>query len=107
MNSKPKAKRFIVKRINRASGVVHEHIITVDAEDAYLLRNSFWFVQHDPKENKCYVMRRIAGGGVESIQRVILGVKENERVDHIDGDTMNNRKANLLRSKDRVVELDE
>lgn len=105
-----KIKKFKVKRLSR-SGVIHEHIVTVDAEDAHLLRNSYWLAQfgHDEKgEERIYIIQSTLSGKGEKfpLHKVILGAGPEEKVYHINGDTLDNRKCNLFRANERVEEIE-
>lgn len=97
-----KAKRFIVKRIGQKSGVVHEYITKVDPEDAHYLRSSYWVVIVN--QGHAYVCRR-GPKGPEYLHRIVLGVPGDEPVFHINGDSLDNRKENLMRATERVVEV--
>ena len=103
------AKKFKVKRLGR-SGVVHEHIVTVDAEDAHLLRSNYWLAQfcRDEKgEERVYIIRSTLSGEGQKLplHKVILGAGMQEKIYHINGDTLDNRKANLFRSSERIEEI--
>lgn len=96
------AKRFKVKRIGRESGLVREFIVTVDEEDAHLLRSYYWKVTHTDK--KTYVVRTTTRGD-EPLHSVIANVKPGERVFHINGDSLDNRRSNLMKQSERVEEI--
>jgi len=98
-------KRFKIKRIGRTSGVVHEHVTTVDAEDAHLLRSSYWVIQINNQTGHYYITRKTPRG-TEFLHHVIVGAEPGEPVVHINGDSLDNRKANLLRRRDRVEEIE-
>ncbi|SRR5258708_1905698 len=104
-------KKFRVKQISRLSGIIHEHIVTVDVEDASLLRSYYWTVVRSStlvdgvtKEN-VYISRRTPNGD-EFLHCLIAQAKPGERVMHINGDSLDNRKANLLKQSDRVEEIE-
>lgn len=102
-----KPKKFIIKRITEG-GLVQEHLVTVDLEDAYLLRNYIWAVHFSRKNNQgelyWYVARRIDKIW-EYLHQRVLGVTSGERIYHINHDTLDCRKANLMRESQRIVEL--
>ena len=98
-----KPKRFLVKRIDRASGLVKDHIVTVDAEDAHYMRSSFWTISYG---KGCAAPCRATPNGTEALSHLILGVPHSERVDHINGDGLDNRKSNLLLRSTRITELE-
>lgn len=109
--SEPKAKRFIVKRLSHKSGVVKEFIVTVDEQDAHLLRSYYWTVRRGVPSNEKdkgiereYVGRQTTKKW-ELLHHIILGVDDDVRVCHVNGDSLDNRRANLFADTDRVVEL--
>lgn len=57
----------------------------VDDEDFKLLKRRKWFLS-----NHGY-----AASGREFMHRLVMGAKRGEEVDHINGDTLDNRKVNL------------
>lgn len=104
-------KRFKVKSIGRHSGVVHEFITTVDEDDAHLLRSSYWRVTNSTalnadgiKENRKYIKRETASG-TQTLHQLIVGAGPAEKVWHINGDSLDNRKCNLMKQSDRVEEI--
>ena len=104
-----KPKRFIVKSMGMRSGVVREHITIVDEEDAHYLRSSYWLVANSGSKtgNHQYVMRRLANGGYDYLHYVVLGAKKGEHIYHINKNTLDNRKSNLLSTKNRIQELED
>lgn len=69
------------------------HRISVDDEDAHLLRDRKWYV-----DSNGYVVRKVKTGGVGRIiifHRVLMGAEAGVSVDHIDGNPANNQRANL------------
>ena len=97
-------KKFIVKRINRAAGLVRDYITTVDAGDAHLLRSYYWIVLLDV-DGHVYVARN-KGRSQEFLHQIIAGAKPGEKVMHINGDCLDNRKENLLKTSERVLEIE-
>jgi len=102
------AKRFIIRCIS--NGQVKEFITIIDAEDAHLLRAYQWctVTKHsgDAAKPYHYVVRH-GVNGQEALHHVVLGVdlKRPERVYHINGNTLDNRKANLMRESCRITEV--
>lgn len=65
--------------------------VQIDPEDQHLLRNKAWeLVGRDTK----YLRARI-DGKKRLLHRVIAGAKDGEFVDHINGNPLDNRRANL------------
>jgi hypothetical protein len=81
----------------------------IDPEDHERLSQHRWHLKGAGKYGDCYVGRQIRhpeGGRNKhgkprqttlSLQRAVMGLKwgDPQKVDHLDGDTLNNRKANL------------
>ena len=99
-------KKFRVKKIGRRSGVIHEFITTVDEEDAHYLRGYCWVVieAKGDDRNRCYIVRTTPHGP-EYLHHMIAGANPGETVSHINGDSLDNRRSNLLRSAERVEEV--
>ena len=68
-------------------------VLLLDERDAYLLEAFNWFVV--PMRNTYYVRRNVARGVVAYMHRDIMEPPDGWVVDHIDGDGLNNRRANL------------
>lgn len=103
-----KPKRFKVKVLGRRSGVVKDYITTVDAEDAPLMRSSYWTVVRgrDVKGvERAYIARQTTNGH-EFLHHVVLGAGPSEPVMHINGESLDNRKANLFRRSERIEEIE-
>lgn len=68
---------------------------TVDAEDAYLFERYKWGLQG--RCDRPYVSRAIYEPKQKTIllSRVIMGANDDECVDHINGNTLDNRRCNL------------
>jgi hypothetical protein len=99
-----KTKKFIIKRLTRNFGV-KEHLVLVDEDCAHLLRSTVWAIVHAGNGKSEYVARYINGEHV-FLHHVILGAKSGERVCHINGNGLDNRRANLLRASERVMEVE-
>lgn len=71
------------------------HVALIDADDAPLVSQYRWFIHHS--RNKLYVIGYRIGGPTRlknaRLHRVVLGI--DGEVDHINGDGLDNRKANL------------
>jgi hypothetical protein len=88
---------FILKKINRTSGMVEQFKTVIDREDAYLLRSMIWHVQADRNGN-VYVARS-QSGVFEFLHKQLIGAGEYEFVEHLNGNTLDNRKINLKAHK--------
>lgn len=69
-------------------------VAIVDQEDAGLLLESDWRYHHR-NANKFYVTRGPSLGRERYLHRIIAGAKPGQMVDHINGDTLDNRRCNL------------
>ena len=70
----------------------------VDEEDAHLTRAKSWCVHNVKNGQYRYVVNVVSRGGKSTmvyLHRLITGAKKGELVDHIDGNTLDNRKSNL------------
>lgn len=75
------------------------YVATIDAVDVPLIDGSNWSALTSSRRKAVYAVRVRQSGGVQKMllmHRVILGVDCLD-VDHIDGDGLNNRRANLRR----------
>lgn len=68
-----------------------------DKEDYEIATSYTWCISGN-KEGKQYVVARGPEGKIILFSRMILGAGDNEVVDHINGDTLNNRRLNLRKS---------
>lgn len=79
---------------------VGELVALVDDEDLDRLAMSRWFPTW--RRGTFYARRNASSGRgrntTEYMHRVILGVPPGVKVDHVDGDGLNNRRANLRRA---------
>ena len=64
-------------------------LVKVSDEDYEAVNSHTWYV------NSRYVVRSLPGGGKELLHRAIMQAKPDEIVDHINGDTLDNRRENL------------
>lgn len=89
--------------IKRRNGDVYEFLVDTDDLPRLLEAGGSWCVDlpYNPKDaaRKPYAIRNAAreGGGREFVKlhRVLMDAPLGKVVDHIDGDTLNNRKSNL------------
>jgi hypothetical protein len=69
----------------------------IDASDVQLVAGSNWYAKRG--RNTIYAIRAVYVGDQKStsehLHRIILGAQQGVQVDHIDGDGLNNRRANL------------
>lgn len=65
-------------------------IFIMDAEDLPLLGNSLWH-----KNDNGYIVNRNKNIGTIRLHRLIISAPDNMLVDHINGNTVDNRKSNL------------
>lgn len=69
--------------------------VLIDKEDIEKINICKWYVDYSPKFNNRYVVRNTKYG---FLHRFILDLKSysgNDMIDHIDRNTLNNRKSNL------------
>lgn len=71
----------------------HGNAFVVDRDDWPLVRDYCWVEKHGP--GNIYLMAYVSKGKYIRLSRLITNAGENEVVDHINHDTMDNRKANL------------
>lgn len=72
------------------------HAVIID-DDCDRLSNTPWrYSKHGNKDrgDKCYVSAKVCGKHVY-LHRVVMGARRGQMVDHINGDTLDNRKSNL------------
>ena len=79
---------------------IQEHEVLVDPDDEWRLTSERWFIQANRSKHRvyCYVRREAYKGGQHSarmLHREIAGAAPGQVVDHINGNTLDNRKANL------------
>lgn len=69
----------------------------VDKEDADLVRRYRWFANPSGRNGDLYVRGRIYddGGKYVSLHRLLMQPSQREEVDHINGNTLDNRRSNL------------
>lgn len=72
-----------------AQVIIDGHVVTIDASDLHLLSARPWTVKTHRKKSYVMVGRRIA------LHREIAMPAEGLVVDHINGDSLDNRRANL------------
>lgn len=72
------------------------HFAVIDRADTPLVESHCWSVS--VRRNRCYAYRDERRGGRRQtiyMHQIIMGVEHGELPDHIDGDGLNNRRANL------------
>lgn len=69
-------------------------VALVDDEDFEWLSQWNWYANKDPRNHRYYA-KRICGNKWLKMHRVIMGAKQGEEVDHINGDGLDNRRCNL------------
>lgn len=67
----------------------------VDDQDQWLLTSAAWVPQ--VSRSRAVYWKAKVGGKVQYLHRLLAGAGNGELVDHIDGDTINNRRSNLRR----------
>jgi len=86
-------------RVKIYSPTYGERIVFIDKEDWEPLKRYKWGVWRSPLNGKFYVVHSWKRGGEEvtiRMHRMILGVSDpGIKVDHIDGDSLNNTRRNL------------
>lgn len=65
---------------------------TLEPADAWVLNGNKWVA--DKRKGRYYAVRN-RNGKREYMHRLVAGAKPGELVDHIDGDSLNNRRENL------------
>lgn len=72
--------------------------ILIDEADAHLLQEHKWRIQRFPHTEITYAVRSFNASGKKillSLHRVVMGAKDGQFVDHINGNGLDCRKANL------------
>lgn len=70
-------------------------VAIVDREDAGLVEHLKWRLMGKRTQTKKYVYADVRRGKLMALHRVITGAARGEVVDHINGDPLDNRRANL------------
>lgn len=73
----------------------HGLIARIDAEDVELVSGFYWSAYQPPRSG--FYARASRGQGKIRLHRLIAGAVDGEVVDHINGDTLDNRRVNLRR----------
>lgn len=103
--SRPRPKHVAVNRwVPKVRNGVARVILTrgkvalIDPDDIPLVKGRCWRTQVD-RDGRCYASGTVPGSGHRSknitMHRLILGAKPGEVVDHINGNGLDNRRANL------------
>lgn len=87
-----------VSELRHEAGVIYVplsmgKLAVVDADDFERIKGCTWFASK--QRRAFYAFGRDARGAKVKLHRVIVGAKDGDTVDHINGDTLDNRKANL------------
>lgn len=90
MGEKVIGRRYGSKKIKLSRGMS----ATVDETDLPLLEGKKWFCLKTHKK-EIYYARAIINGKPVSMHRYIMGAKNGEFIDHINGDGLDNRRSNL------------
>lgn len=70
-------------------------VALVDDEDYETLAASTWCVRGNPPYASRHIQLGYRRYGQETMHRAIMGATDGQHVDHINGDTLDNRRANL------------
>lgn len=96
-----RSQAFIKSRFSIRGDVVYitltkGHTATIDASDLPLVERSCWIAQPAWKDSSKFYAKARIGNKLVKLHRVILGVEDSAvQVDHINGDTLDNRRVNL------------
>lgn len=82
---------WIIKITRRRDNTVT--LVKIDSEDVELCRNHSWYPHHDPSKPSNLIYIKSTGG--LRLHRVVMNPSKYMVVDHINHDTLDNRKANL------------
>jgi AP2 domain len=86
------------------SGNKNNGMILVDTKDVTMLRNHSWYIKDSNNDNH-YVACKMNGKTIK-LHRFLLGVTERKIiVDHLDGNTFNNRRKNLRKTNSTMNNL--
>ena len=69
--------------------------VVVDAEDIDFLSLLTWYRKRSGRDRREYAAANLPGGGKISMHRLLMGARPGDRVDHRDGNGLNNRRSNL------------
>lgn len=79
--------------------LTQEQQTVIDDEDFILLKKYRWYSRYDPRLKGFYAVSHTPMVNKVNktvlMHRVIMNAPKGKQVDHIDGDTLNNRKSNL------------
>lgn len=81
----------IYGRQNGRNGAVLAEV-RIDSEDADLIQPYRWYLGGRKRR---YVMATLPQGGTVLLHRLILNARPGDRIGHINGDLLDNRRANL------------
>lgn len=85
--------------VEKVSGESHEFIIDTEDLSRLISIGSSWFTFCTPNSSKYYVIRNIPkhskSGEYRRLHRLLISAPDNLVVDHINGDSLDNRKCNL------------
>lgn len=72
-----------------------EHITYIDLDDVGKINNFRWGLHYDITSNKFYVWGRSFNKKRIALHRYLMNCPKEKVIDHLDCDTLNNRKSNL------------
>lgn len=73
---------------------IHGYPIVIDEEDLARVNQYKWTLKYLIKTG-AYFRRYLGHGKYDTLHRFLIGAKSGEFVDHVNGNTLDNRKANL------------